>query len=69
MKLPEDVLDCSYHGERGSDSSHIPETDGCYRELSTWKLMVERGEMSKEALSTISTMSFSLRCIDSYLLL
>ena len=42
--LPECQLDCSYH----------PEEPGSLLELSTWKLMTEKGEMSESALRDCS---------------
>ena len=44
--LPECQLDCSYH----------PEEPGSLLELSTWKLMTEKGEMSETALRDCSQM-------------
>ena len=43
VKLPEVLKDCSYHGEEGS-----------LQELSTWKLMVKKGEMTEEAMKELS---------------
>ena len=44
VELPEALKDCTYHAE----------APGSLQELSTWKWMVENGEMTEEALQELS---------------